>query len=214
MKSSDIWVVCTFAIFALFTLAHASGGVPAQSSVPIVFENVAPSAGVNFKQINYATEMKYPFETLGGAVAAVDYNNDGFVDLFFVNGAPSPEHIRKDPASFNRLYKNNGNGTFTDVTEAAGLTGRGIKGYPQGVAAGDYDNDGFADLYITNFGDNVLYHNKGDGTFTDVAARAGVVMSRHPFQGQRRRLLRPEEARIPRLLHTGCVQTAAQCALP
>ena len=182
MKSSDIRIVCTFAIFALFTLAHAGGGVPAQSSVPIVFENVAPSAGVNFKQINYATEMKYPFETLGGAVAAVDYNNDGFVDLFFVNGAPSPEHIRKDPASFNRLYKNNGNGTFTDVTEAAGLTGRGIKGYPQGVAAGDYDNDGFADLYITNFGDNVLYHNNGDGTFTDVAARAGVVMSRHPFK--------------------------------
>ncbi len=63
MKSSDIWVVCTFAIFALFTLAHASGGVPAQSSVPIVFENVAPSAGVNFKQINYATEMKYPLKT-------------------------------------------------------------------------------------------------------------------------------------------------------
>src|SRR6266568_282245 len=160
MKSSDIRIVCTFAIFALFTLAHAGGGVPAQSSVPIVFENVAPSAGVNFKQINYATEMKYPFETLGGAVAAVDYNNDGFVDLFFVNGAPSPEHKRKDPASFNRFYNNNGNGTFTDVSEAAGLNqylGKGM-----GVAISDYDNDGWMDIFVTNDKmPNFLYHNEG-----------------------------------------------------
>ncbi len=126
--------------------------------------------------------MKYPFETLGGAVAALDYNNDGFVDLYFLNGAPSPEHLRTGPASFNRLYRNNGDGTFKDVTEAAGLTGRGIKGYPQGVATGDYDNDGFVDILITNYGDNILYHNNGDGTFTDVTAKAGVTMPGQPFK--------------------------------
>jgi hypothetical protein len=167
-------------VFVLLLLASRSASDGSTASFTL--ENIAPAAGLNFREINYATEMKYPFETLGGAVAALDYNNDGFVDLFFLNGAPSPEHTRTDPASFNRLYRNVGNGTFTDVTEAAGLTGRGIKGYPQGVATGDYDNDGFVDIYVTNYGDNVLYHNNGDGTFTDVTARAGVAMSRHPFK--------------------------------
>ncbi len=159
----------------------ATGAQP-ETTPSFRFVNIAPAAGITYREINYATEMKYPFETLGGAVAALDYNNDGFVDLFFLNGAPSPEHLRTDPASFNRLYRNNGDGTFSDVTDAAGLTGRGIRGYPQGVATGDYDNDGFVDIYLTNYGDNVLYHNNGDGTFTDVTAKAGVAMSRHPFK--------------------------------
>jgi hypothetical protein len=132
--------------------------------------------------MNFATDMKYPFETLGGAAAAFDYDGDGFVDIFFLNGSPSPDHIRKDPASFNRLYRNTGKGSFADTTEAAGLTGRGIKGYPQGVATGDYDNDGFVDIYVTCYGDNILYHNNRDGTFMDVTARAGVAMSEHPFK--------------------------------
>jgi hypothetical protein len=126
--------------------------------------------------------MKYPFETLGGAAAALDYNNDGFVDLLFLNGAPSPEHLRTDPASFNRLFRNTGKGRFEEVAETAGLTGRGIKGYPQGVAVGDYDNDGFVDICVTNYGDNILYHNNGDGSFSDVTAKAGVAMARHPFK--------------------------------
>jgi hypothetical protein len=151
-------------------------------SEPFTFQNVAPAAGLNFRQINFATEMKYPFETLGGAVAALDYNSDGRVDLFFLNGAPSPQLVRTDPASFNRLFRNNGDSTFTDVTEAAGLTGEGIKGYPQGVAVGDYDNDGFVDICITNYGDNILYHNNGDGTFSNLTAKAGVAMNTHPFK--------------------------------
>ncbi len=163
-----------------FTLPF--GASARNASPPFVLENIAQSSGIDYREVNFATEMKYPFETLGGAVAALDYNNDGFVDLLFLNGAPSPEHIRSDPASFNRLYRNNGNGTFTDVTEAAGLTGRGIKGYPQGIAVGDYDNDGFVDVYVTNYGDNVLYHNNGDGSFTDVTAKAGVAMSGQPFK--------------------------------
>jgi hypothetical protein len=147
-----------------------------------LLENIAGRAGLNFRQINFATETKYPFETLGGAAAALDYNNDGLLDLFFLNGAPSPEHVRTDPATFNRLYRNNGDGTFTDVTKESGLSGEGVKGYPQGVAVGDYDNDGFVDIYITNYGDNVLYRNNGNGTFTNMTAKAGVAMSGQPFK--------------------------------
>ncbi len=144
--------------------------------------NIAGRAGITFKQNNYATPMKYPFETLGGAVAAFDFNNDGAIDLLFLNGSPSPRHLKTDPESFNRLYRNNGDGTFTDVTENSGLSGRGMRGYPQGVAIGDYDNDGFADVLITQYGDNILYHNNGNGTFTDVTAKAGVTMGDHPFK--------------------------------
>ncbi len=150
---------------------------------PFTVENIAPRIGLTFTQNNFATETKYPFETMGGAVAALDYNNDGYLDLLFLNGAPSPSHVRTDPASYNRLYRNNGEAlTFTDVTESSGLSGKGVPGYPQGVAVGDYDNDGFVDVYVTNFGDNVLYHNNGDGTFSDVTAKAGVAMSGHPFK--------------------------------
>jgi hypothetical protein len=163
-------------------LLAAPGSETNKASDPFLFENMGERAGLNFRQVNFATDYKYPFETLGGAVAALDYNNDGSVDLFFLNGAPSPGHVRTDPASFNRLYKNNGDGTFSDVTDASGLSGKGIKGYPQGVAVGDYDNDGFVDIYVTNYGDCVLYHNNGDGTFTDVTAKAGVAMARHPFK--------------------------------
>ena len=149
---------------------------------PFVLVNEAQSRGVRFLETNFATDMKYPFETLGGAVAALDYDNDGWVDLFFLNGAPSPEHMRSDPASFNRLFRNTGQGRFVDVTLESGLSGAGIKGYPQGVAVGDYDNDGYVDVLVTNYGDNVLYHNEGNGRFKDVTARAGVAMPRHPLK--------------------------------
>ena len=149
---------------------------------PFVLVNEAESRGVRFLETNFATDMKYPFETLGGAVAALDYDNDGWVDLFFLNGAPSPEHLRSDPASFNRLFRNTGHGRFVDVTLESGLSGAGIKGYPQGVAVGDYDNDGYVDVFVTNYGDNVLYHNEGNGRFKDVTARAGVAMPRHPLK--------------------------------
>ena len=137
---------------------------------------------MRFVQKNFATDMKYPFETLGGAVAALDYDDDGWVDLLFLNGAPSPEHVRTDPATFNRLFRNTGGGRFVDVTLESGLSGAGIKGYPQGVAVGDYDNDGHVDVLVTNYGDNVLYHNEGNGRFTDVTARAGVAMPRYPLK--------------------------------
>jgi len=148
----------------------------------ITLRNFAPGNGLDFRQNNYATEMKYPFETLGGAVAALDYDVDGKLDLLFLNGSPSPDHLKKDPASYNRLYRNMGQGRFTDVTEKSGLSGADKKGYPQGVATGDYDNDGDPDVYVTQFGDNILYRNNGDGSFTDVTGKAGVAMNEHPFK--------------------------------
>ncbi len=124
------------------------------------------------------TSRKYLPEAMVGGVAIFDYNNDGLPDLFFVNGAllkdPMPSHAepdKTDPKYWNRLYRNNGDGTFTDVTEKSGLKG---EGFSMGVAAADYDNDGFTDLYVTGVGRNFMYHNNGDGTFTEVAQGAGV----------------------------------------
>src|SRR5512134_4066524 len=167
------------ALALLLSLSPRSAGT---STSPFLLVNEARARGVEFRQTNFATEKKYPFETLGGAVAALDYDGDGWVDLFFLNGAPSPGHLRTDPASFNRLYRNTGQGRFADVTLEAGLSGAGIKGYPQGVAVGDYDNDGDVDVLVTNYGDNVLYRNDGNGHFTNVTARAGVAMPRHPLK--------------------------------
>jgi len=165
---------------ALLAAAAPRASDPQQRPFTLVDE--AAARGVRFTQLNFATEKKYPFETLGGAVAALDYDRDGWVDLLFLNGAPSPGHVRSDPASFNRLFRNTGHGRFVDVTAASGLSGEGVKGYPQGIAVGDYDNDGYEDVLVTNFGDNVLYHNERNGHFADVTARAGVAMPRHPFK--------------------------------
>jgi hypothetical protein len=155
---------------------------PPVVTAPFQLADEARARGVTFVQKNFATERKYPFETLGGAVAALDYDRDGWVDLLLLNGAPSPGHVRTDPATFNRLYRNVGGGRFVDATAGSGLSGEGVKGYPQGVAVGDYDNDGYPDVLVTNYGDNVLYHNDGNGHFSDVTARAGVAMPRHSLK--------------------------------
>ena len=117
-----------------------------------------------------------------GGVALFDYNGDGLLDIFLVNGGrlrspmPTPENFdRRDPRYWNRLYRQNRDGSFTDVTEAAGLANAGNGNYGMGVAVGDYDNDGRPDLYVTSYGRNILYHNNGDGTFTDVTEKAGVA---------------------------------------
>ena len=166
----------------LLTLVLAGRAASAPPDPPFRLVNEAEARGVSFVQTNFATETKFPFETMGGAVAALDYDRDGWVDLLFLNGAPSPGHVRSDPASFNRLYRNAGGGRFVDVTAESGLSGAGVKGYPQGVAVGDYDNDGFPDVLVTNYGDNVLYHNDGNGRFSDATARAGIALPRHPFK--------------------------------
>jgi enediyne biosynthesis protein E4 len=121
-------------------------------------------------------------ETMPGGVALLDYNNDGLLDIFLVNAGHVRDPMlkgvgfdRRNPAYWNRLYRQNKDGTFTDVTKHAGLADAGDSNYGMGVAVGDYDNDGFPDIYVTSFGKNVLYHNNGDGTFTDVTAKAGVA---------------------------------------
>jgi enediyne biosynthesis protein E4 len=143
------------------------------------FTDVAHTAGIRFKTETSRTSQKYLVETMGGGVAVFDYDGDGRPDLFFVNGAalrdPMPSDAvpdKSDPRYWDRLYRNNGDGTFTDVTEKAGLRGCC---YGMGVAVGDYDNDGRPDLYVTAWGANTLYHNNGDGTFTDVTRKAGVA---------------------------------------
>jgi hypothetical protein len=134
-----------------------------------------------FKHNASATPEKYLVETMGGGVALFDFDNDGRLDLFFVNGGslvlrPGRSTLvqRSAPTDFNRLYRNLGGRRFEDVTEKAGLTGSG-HGYGMGAATGDFDNDGFVDLFVTCLGRNVLYRNTGNGAFEDVTARAGVA---------------------------------------
>jgi hypothetical protein len=138
---------------------------------PITFEEIAGSAGVTFVSDNGATARKQQPEGLIAGVAVFDYDGDGYPDLYFVNGASLPSLTKTGPRYSNRLYHNNGNLTFTDVTDKAGLSGAG---YGMGVAVGDYDNDGRPDLFVANVNRNQLFHNNGDGTFTDVSAKAGV----------------------------------------
>src|SRR5919109_5409771 len=138
--------------------------------------------GIDFTLQNSPTSQKYLIETMAGGVALLDYNNDGLLDIFLVNGGrvkdpmETPENFgRHNPRYWNRLYRQNRDGSFTDVTEQAGLANAGDGNYGMGVAVADYDNDGYPDLYVTSYGKNILYHNNGDGTFTDVTAKAGVA---------------------------------------
>ena len=138
--------------------------------------------GLDFTHQNSPTPQKYLIETMGGGVALLDYNQDGLLDIFLVNSGrltspmPTPENFdRHDPVYWNRLFRQDRDGSFSDVTEAAGLSKAGDANYGMGVAVGDYDNDGYPDLYITNYGKNTLYHNNGDGTFSDVTEKAGVA---------------------------------------
>jgi len=154
------------------------------TSSDVRFADVTKASGVSFTHRNSATSNKYLVETMGGGVALLDYDNDGRLDIFLTNGAkiedpmpPGKLPDKSDPAYWNRLYHQNADGTFVDVTEKAHLTGMPQNRYGMGIAVGDYDNDGFDDLYVTNYGGNTLYHNDGNGTFTDVTGRAGVGAS-------------------------------------
>ena len=144
-------------------------------SGPITFTNVAAQAGIHFVHNNGAFGKKYLPETMGSGVCVIDYNNDGWPDLLFVNSTDWPGHKvhRTTPA----LYRNNGNGTFTNVTKQAGLD---VEMYGMGCTVGDYNNDGYDDIYITALDGSHLFRNNGNGTFTDVTKQAGVGGSGFP----------------------------------
>jgi enediyne biosynthesis protein E4 len=136
------------------------------------FQDVpAEKSGILWKHCSGKSPEKYLPETTGAGCAFLDFDNDGWMDIYLVNSGKC-DFFNPDPPLRNALYKNNRDGTFTDVTEKAGVAGGG---FGQGIAAGDYDGDGFPDLYVTQYGRSILYHNNGDGTFTDVTEKAGVA---------------------------------------
>ena len=170
------------------TLSAATARIPAASSIPSSsapsgliqgnFVDITAKSHVVFNGQASYTHKKYLIETMGSGVALFDYDNDGLLDIFFVNGAPLTDPMDKEavpqktgPKYWNRLFHQKKDGTFEDVTEKAGLQGIG---YDMGVAVGDYDNDGYEDLYVTAYGGNRLYHNNGNGTFTDVTEKSGT----------------------------------------
>jgi hypothetical protein len=136
------------------------------------FEEVLPAqSGITWKHVAAKSPQKYLPETTGAGCAFLDYDNDGWMDIYFVNSGKC-DFYDPNPPLRNALYHNNRDGTFTEVTEKAGVA---AGGYGQGVAVGDYDGDGFPDLYVTQYGRSILYHNNGNGTFTDVTEKAGVA---------------------------------------
>ena len=168
MKAPAV-VFATLAFFALGIARAFPRGAARPAASEITFRDVTQQAGIRFVHNSGAFGKKYLPETLGPGVAFIDYDNDGWPDIFLVNGADWPGHNQKH--STPKLYHNNHDGTFTDVTHKAGLD---IELYGLGVAVGDYDNDGFDDLFITALGQSRLFHNNGNGTFTDVTQKAGL----------------------------------------
>jgi hypothetical protein len=144
------------------------------SITPICFRDVAANAGLAFVLDNGATAQKHMIETMAGGLAIFDYNNDGRPDIYFTNGAEVPSLKKTSSKYANRLFRNDGGLKFTDVTDTAGLSG---EGYSMGVAAGDFDNDGNVDLFVTGVYQNTLYRNLGNGRFQDVTAKSGIQSS-------------------------------------
>ena len=138
-------------------------------SEPIQFKDVTATAGIKFVHNSGASGKKYLPETMGSGCAFLDYNNDGWLDLFLVDSSDWPGPKRRESAS--KLYRNNQNGTFTDVTQAAGLD---IDFYGMGISVADYDNDGNSDIYLSGLGEDKLFRNRGDGRFQDVTKAAGL----------------------------------------
>jgi hypothetical protein len=170
--------LCLSAAVTLFPITSdsASSGRSGQqelaSSAPVRLRNVADAAGLHFVHQHSPTADKHYVESAPGGVAVFDYNGDGRPDIFFTNGAETPSLKKSTAAYANRLYRNDGNMRFTDVTGAAGIEG---VGYAMGAAAADYDNDGHVDLFVAGVRQNQLLRNRGDGRFEDVAGRAGIA---------------------------------------
>src|SRR5215471_1273180 len=153
-------------------LSSPATSLPATANHLVTFAEVPPSkSNIKWKHDNARSPERYLPETVGAGCAFLDYDNDGWMDIYLVNSGPSDFYTPTTPLK-NALYHNNHDGTFTDVTDKAGVAGGN---FGMGVAAADYDGDGWVDLYVTGYGRNILYHNNHDGTFTDVTERAGVA---------------------------------------
>jgi hypothetical protein len=159
----------TKTVFPPTKIVHEGESPPAEG--PIVLRSVTGETGIVFRHTDGSSGRLYIMETVASGLATFDYDGDGLIDVYFVNGAPL-QGTRSDTPPRNRLFRNLGEFRFTDVTEEAGV---GDTGFGLGVAVGDYDNDGAADLYVSNFGPNVMYRNLGDGTFAEVARQAGTA---------------------------------------
>ncbi|MBE3068786.1 MAG: CRTAC1 family protein [Planctomycetes bacterium] len=157
------------AAVVLWWAVSAAGA--AAADCPIQMKDVTRETGITFVHTDGSTGKRYMFEPMSAGVALLDYDNDGDLDIYFVNGA-ALKGATIDPPPKNALYRNDGNFKFTDVTDQAGV---GDTGFGVGVTVGDYNNDGYLDIYVNNYGPNVLYRNNGNGTFTDVTKEAGVA---------------------------------------
>jgi len=163
-------VLAAFVLSVVFGAASLVGSNAAPASATITFRDVTQQAGLHFTHNNGAFGKKWLPETLGPGVAFIDYDNDGWPDIFLVNGMDWPGHGAKH--STPKLYHNNHDGTFTDVTHKAGFDS--VEMYGMGVAVGDFDNDGYDDVFVTAYGQSRLFHNNGNGTFSDVTQKAGL----------------------------------------
>ena len=154
--------ICLVYFFAVSSLAIAGTSL---------YRNAAKESGIDFKLASGSPAKRYILESMSGGVALFDYNNDGLLDIYFTNGSTIEGELKGNNQNEDKLYRNNGDGTFTDVTKQAGL---GDRRWTMGVAVADVNNDGFDDLYITNYGANRLYLNNGDGTFRDFSRESGL----------------------------------------
>ena len=169
--TSAILTIASFQ-FALLASQNQNRGKKSVLPISVKFTDIRKQAGITFLQDSTQTEEKLYLETMGTGVGWLDYDQDGLLDLYFVQSGPT-ELYKPDHPMRSALYHNNGDGTFTEVTEKAGVGAENH--YGQGVAIGDYDNDGYPDLYVTGYNRAILYHNNGNGTFTDVTREAGVA---------------------------------------